>query len=82
MCENCGCHSHEEATITIPVSGMSCEHCKRAVEKALAELPGVFHVHVDLGQQNVSFNLSDDPAVKTDLAEIKAAIVDAGYEVN
>jgi copper chaperone len=30
------------------VEGMTCAHCKRAVENAIAELPGVSEVQVDL----------------------------------
>ncbi|XZE20584.1 CopZ family metallochaperone [Pirellulaceae bacterium SH449] len=32
------------------VDGMTCQHCKAAVEKALLEVPGVDHVEVDLRQ--------------------------------
>lgn len=63
---------------TLKVDGMSCEHCVKAITKAAGELPGVKDVAVDLKGGAVSFNY--DPA-KTPLEAIKAAIVDAGYEV-
>jgi copper ion binding protein len=63
---------------TLKVQGMSCEHCVRAVSKALEDLPGLNDVKVELKSGTVSFR--HDPA-KTDLAAIEAAIVEAGYEV-
>lgn len=33
---------------TIQIEGMSCEHCKMAVEKELSHVPGMVHVDVDL----------------------------------
>jgi copper ion binding protein len=62
---------------TLKVRGMSCEHCVRAVSKALEELPGLSDVRVELKSSTASFKY--DPA-KTDLAAIEAAIVEAGYE--
>ncbi|MDR1315379.1 MAG: copper ion binding protein [Spirochaetales bacterium] len=60
------------------VEGMSCEHCVKAVTKALEELPGLKDVEVNLKGNTVSFLF--DPA-KTPLPNIEAAITDAGYEV-
>jgi copper chaperone len=42
---------------TYPVTGMTCEHCVRAVSEALARLPGVAGVTVELvpgGQSSVT----------------------------
>ena len=33
---------------TLTVKGMSCNHCKQAVTKALEAIPGVSDVSVDL----------------------------------
>jgi len=63
---------------TLKVQGMSCEHCVKAVTEALSELPGLADIKVDLKGGAASF--SYDPA-KTGLEKIKAAIVEAGYEV-
>ena len=63
---------------TIKVQGMSCEHCVKAVTEAIAGLPGLSGINVDLAGGIASF--SYEPA-KTGLEKIKAAVVDAGYEV-
>jgi copper chaperone len=64
---------------TLKVTGMSCEHCVKAVTNALAVLPGVSNVAVDLKGGTAAFNF--DPA-KTPLAGIKAAITEEGYGVS
>lgn len=58
------------------VDGMSCEHCRRAVESEVGALAGVSGVSVDLaaGTVTVRGGALDDDAVR-------AAIVEAGYEV-
>ena len=61
----------------IHVEGMSCQHCVKAVTKALSDLPGTTKVKVDLKAGTASFEF--DPA-KTGLKEIEAAIVDAGFK--
>jgi len=40
---------------TIKVKGMSCQHCVKAVTKALGEVEGVTDVKVDLMAGEVSF---------------------------
>lgn len=42
----------------IKIEGMSCQHCKMAVEKALSKVPGVksFSVDLDKGEAQVSGN--------------------------
>ncbi len=62
---------------TIKVKGMTCEHCVKAVTRALQELEGVGDVKVDLNTGQVSFEESrpvDDQAVRE-------KIVKAGYEM-
>ncbi len=63
---------------TLKVRGMSCEHCVKAVSGALADLPGLSGVTVELKSGDVSFSYEPE---KTGLETIKAAITDAGYEV-
>ena len=60
---------------TIHVEGMMCNHCKMAVEKAVSGVPGVTGAEVDLAAKSVSFE------GQADLAAVKKAITDAGYEV-
>lgn len=58
------------------VEGMSCGHCKKAVEDAVGELAGVEKVSVDLETKKVEVEGSDLNEEK-----IKKTIEDAGYEV-
>ncbi len=58
------------------VEGMSCGHCKKAVEDAVGKLDGVEKVSVDLESKKVEIEGSD-----LDEKEIKEIIEDAGYDV-
>ncbi len=60
------------------VGGMSCNHCKVAVEKAVKGLPGVSGVSVELSEGLV--RVEYDPG-EIDRERIAAAIVRAGYRV-
>lgn len=62
-----------EITYTVP--GMSCDHCKMAIESEVSEVPGVTYVDVDLGSKLVRVGGSD-----LDDAAIRAAIDEAGYD--
>ncbi|RIP37168.1 copper chaperone [Staphylococcus gallinarum] len=62
----------------ITVDGMSCEHCKQAVEGALTNLDGVTTAEVNLSDGNVTVNY-DQTQVTTD--NMKDAIEDQGYDV-
>ncbi|MEI6387780.1 MAG: copper ion binding protein [Spirochaetota bacterium] len=61
---------------TLTVEGMSCNHCVNHVKNALADLSGVASVMVDLATNKavVEGDSLDEEAMK-------AAVVDAGYEV-
>jgi Cu+-exporting ATPase len=59
----------------IMVDGMMCKHCKAHVEKACKGVAGVLDAVVDLAEKNVTVTGS------ADLEALKAAIVEAGYEV-
>ena len=59
----------------INVNGMMCPHCKAMVEKVCKAVPGTVDAVVDLQAKNVT--VSGD----ADVAALKKAIVDAGYEV-
>lgn len=61
---------------SIIIEGMSCNHCKMAVEKALSELDGISKVEVDLeGKKAIVYgeNIVDEI--------LKEIIEDAGYDV-
>ena len=59
----------------INVNGMMCPHCKARVEQVCKGIPGVTDAVVDLQAKNVT--VSGD----ADVAALKKAITDAGYEV-
>jgi copper ion binding protein len=62
----------------IKVEGMSCNHCKMAVEKAVKNLPGVSSADVDLAGGSV--RVAYDPGVAS-REKIDQAIDRAGYKV-
>jgi copper chaperone len=59
---------------TYSVPGISCDHCKHAIETEVGAVPGVTSVDVDVASRSVAVVGGDDPA-------IRAAIDEAGYEV-
>jgi copper chaperone CopZ len=63
-------------TRTYRVPGMSCEHCRAAVNEELIGVAGVGSVDVDLDQKLVRVSGSS-----LDDAALRRAIDDAGYEV-
>ena len=67
----------EEKTMTtvINVNGMMCPHCKAMVEKVCKAVPGTVDAVVDLQAKNVTVT------GEADVAALKQAIIDAGYEV-
>lgn len=62
---------------TIQVEGMSCQHCKDAVESALANLNGVQSAEVNLNESNVRVKYDDS---KVNINQMKDAIEDQGYD--
>lgn len=62
-------------TATFQVTGMTCDHCVRAVTTELVLLEGVRSVDVDLAQGAVTVT-SDGPL---DREEVREAIDEAGY---
>ncbi len=65
----------QEMTTVIHVNGMMCPHCKAMVEKVCKAVPGTTDAVVDLQAKNVT--VTGD----ADVAALKQAIIDAGYEV-
>jgi copper chaperone CopZ len=61
--------------VTYTVSGMSCGHCKAAVEQEVGQVPGVEFVNADVETKLVVVRGEglDDSA-------LRAAIDEAGYE--
>lgn len=61
----------------LQVEGMMCQHCVAHVKKALEDIDGVQEVIVDLDAGTAVVKLTQDVPNDT----LKAAVVDAGYEV-
>ena len=62
---------------TYSVTGMTCDHCVRAVKTEVGNIPGVASVSVDLGAGRVTVE-SEDPV---DPAVVRAAVEEAGFEL-
>jgi copper chaperone len=75
MRQDCYEEAKVSETMTYTVPGMSCGHCKSAVEQELGEVGGVERVEVDLDTKLVTVQGSG----LTDEA-LRGAIEEAGYE--
>lgn len=66
----------QDSKLSYTVTGMTCGHCKQAVEQEVGQVAGVTALDVDLGTGGVTVEGKgiDDRAVR-------AAIGEAGYEV-
>ena len=62
----------------IKVDGMSCEHCVKAVTKAVNALPGIGAVNIDLKAKTVT--VEHDPN-HTALEKIEYTIQEEGYDI-
>jgi copper chaperone len=62
---------------TYSVSGMTCDHCVKAVESEVGRIAGVASVAVDLEGGRVTVR-SDDPV---DPDQVRAAVEEAGFEI-
>ncbi|MCP3784076.1 MULTISPECIES: heavy-metal-associated domain-containing protein [Micromonospora] len=62
---------------TYAVSGMTCEHCVRAVTEELSALPGVDEVRIDLASGTATVT----SAAPLPVESVRAAVDEAGYEL-
>ena len=62
----------------IKVDGMSCNHCKMAVEAAVKKITGVAAAEVNLAEKTLQVEYDNE---KADMAMIRQAVEDAGFEV-
>lgn len=69
-------HPMSNRQTVLTIDGMTCGHCVKAVEKALAALPGVKSVAVDLAKGSATIAHADGV-----LDAIKKVVTDEGYEV-
>jgi copper ion binding protein len=63
--------------IILKIGGMSCQHCVKAVENALRQLPGVQSVQVELENQRAVIDGDESQFV---LQDAEKAITDQGYD--
>ena len=64
------------ARIELPIEGMTCEHCVRAIDGRLRRTPGVHVDKVVVGAVDLHYDRS-----KISLDEISELISDEGYTV-
>ena len=62
---------------TYSVTGMTCDHCVRAVTSEVEKIAGVASVTVDLGAGRLTV-ASEEPV---DPASVRAAVEEAGFGV-
>ena len=65
-------------TTVLQVDGMACEHCVKAVTRAVRALDGVNAVQVSLPEHTVSIEYN--PTGST-IQQLKDAIEEQGYDV-
>lgn len=71
-------HSHitnSDMTKTFKIEGMSCNHCRMTVEKAIAAVPGVEKVVVDLSSASATVEGDFDNAA------VVKAVTESGFDV-
>ena len=78
MCKSCGCHGAPLNKETIQVEGMTCNHCKSSVEKAVRGLPGVLAAEVDLAAKKLTVEYDSK---KSSVDDIKKTVEDIGFDV-
>jgi Cu+-exporting ATPase len=61
--------------LRLPVTGMTCAACVRRVEKAIAAVPGVMDVAVNLATNSANVSFDED---STGVREITEAVAGAG----
>lgn len=64
------------SNLKLRITGMTCGHCQKRVETALAQVPGVFAAVVDLQDATAQVDYDDDTAT---IEELTAAVAKAGY---
>ena len=62
----------------ITVTGMSCEHCEKAVRAEISAIRGVSQVDVDVASGEVKILAEPVP----DTATLRAAVEEAGYQLD
>ncbi|MDK2800897.1 MAG: P-type Cu+ transporter [Clostridiales bacterium] len=63
--------------VNIPISGMTCASCAKAIEKSIGKLPGIEEVSVNFATEKAKVIYDSS---KTRISELKDAIAKAGYK--
>lgn len=61
-------------TITFDITGMTCEHCVKAITTAVNDVPGVLDVKVSLES-----NSAEVSGELVDVEKVMAAVAEEGY---
>ena len=75
--ENAG-YGVAQATLDLPITGMTCAACVRNVERAINRQPGILDVNVNLATEKASVTYLPGSVRRADLVK---AVEDAGYGV-
>jgi Cu+-exporting ATPase len=73
----CAVEERKDKEVTIPVGGMSCAACAKAIERAVGKVSGVSSASVNFATEKAVVKY--DPSVAR-ISEIKQAIIKAGYK--
>jgi copper chaperone len=73
----CNCDQEGQKTLAVVVGGMTCDHCKKAVEDAVSAVDGVSNASVDLNKELLL--VTYDPG-RVDFTKVQDAVIEAGYE--
>lgn len=63
--------------VLLPISGMTCASCAKAIEKSIGKLAGINEVNVNFATEKAKVTYDSS---KTRISEIKDAVVKAGYK--
>ena len=61
---------------SITVNGMSCNHCRQAVQKAIAAVPGIATVEVDLAKKTATWTETSPVSVDA----LREAVRSIGFD--
>ena len=64
------------ANTKLKISGMTCDHCKEAVERRLNKIPGAKNVAVNRQAGEATIEWDDEKASRNDLVD---AVNELGY---
>jgi copper chaperone CopZ len=71
--------SSQIQSVSLQASGLTCSVCTRAIYKSLKKLPSVAKVQEDIAHSSYHIQFKD--AQKVSLADLKKAVLDAGFSV-